>query len=156
MKYLTAFLALAIVLTVGLACSDNDGGTTKTTNTNETTTNKGETKPDAAGGVTVESVTLTNPDDETVTDFKTTDKTQNFAIKLSEFESGTKVKGVFTAVNAGGEKNQKILEKEMETNMLTNTVHLSLSLPNPFPKGDYKIDVYINGKLARTVNYKVL
>jgi hypothetical protein len=149
MKHLSAILALAILLTVGLACSDS--GETTTGNSNTTTATK--TEP-ANGAVAVKSVTLMNADDETVTSFKPSDLTHKASIEFTEMGAG-KVKGVFTAVNAGGEKNVKILEKEIELTSVMNTAKFTLKLEQPFPAGDYKLDVYLNDKLVKTHNYKV-
>lgn len=159
MKNLSAILALAILLTVGLACSDS-GKTTSTDNA----ANKGDStaakNESAENGVSIAWVKLYKDDGsggegDEVTGFKASDNPQHFKAHLSEFESGTRIKAVFTAVNAGGENNFKILEKEIETNSITNEGVFSLKMPNPFPVGDYKADFYINGKLAKTVNYKV-
>ncbi len=149
MKNLSAILALAILLTIGLACSES-GETTTTTNDNTTTT----TKTEQASGATVKSVTLMNAEEETVTSFKPSDLTQKASVEFSETGAG-KVKGVFTAVNAGGEKNVKILEKEVELTSLMNTAKFTMMLEQPFPVGDYKLDVYLNDKLVKTHNYKV-
>ncbi len=155
MKHLSAILALAILLTVGLACSDSGEKTTTTTTTNGGTATA-TTKSDSASGgaATVESVKMTNADDDDVTAFKTTDTAQKFDVKFSETSVG-KVKGVFTAVNAGGQKNYKIMEKEIEVGTLMNTAAFSLTLDKGFPAGDYKLDVYMGEKLVKTQNYKV-
>jgi hypothetical protein len=149
MKHLSAILALTILLTVGLACSDS--GETTATGDNSTTQTK--TEPES-GAVAVKSVTLMNADDETVTSFKTSDLAHKASIEFSKMGAG-KVRGVFTAVNAGGEKNVKILEKEIELTSVMNTANFTLKLDQPFPAGDYKLDVYLNDKLVKTHNYKV-
>ncbi len=148
MKNLSAILALAILLTVGLACSDSD----ETTTTNSNTTTAAKTEP--ASGATVKSVTLMNADEDTVTSFKPSDLTQKASIEFSETGAG-KVKGIFTAVNAGGQKNVKILEKEIELTSVMNTAKFTMMLEQPFPTGDYKLDVYLNDKLVKMHNYKV-
>ena len=147
MKNLSAILALIILLTIGLACSDSNDATT-------TTNGSAPTKTELASTVTVKSITLMNAEEETVTSFKPSDLTQKAAIEFSETGAG-KVKCVFTAVNADGQKNVKILEKEVELTSLMNTANFSVKLPNPFPVGDYKLDVYLNDKLVKTHNYKV-
>jgi len=147
MKHLSAILALAILLTVGLACSDS--GETAATSDNTTAT---KTEPES--GATVKSVTLMNADDETVTSFKPSDLTHKASIEFSKMGAG-KVKGVFRAVNAGGEKNVKILEKEIELTSVMNTANFTMKLEQPFPVGDYKLDIYLNDKLVKTHNYKV-
>jgi len=34
-------------------------------------------------------------------------------------------------------------------------VDFTLSHDNPYPTGDYKIDIYLNGELAETVEFKI-
>jgi hypothetical protein len=145
MKHLPAIIALAILLTVGLACSDSGETATNTTSA---------TKTDSESVATVKSVTLTNADEETVTSFKPSDLMHKASIEFSKTGAG-KVKGVFTAVNAGGEKNVKILEREIELTSVMNTANFTMKLEQPFPAGDYKLDVYLNDKLVKTHNYKV-
>lgn len=143
MKYFSAIIALLMLLCAGLACSDGDGGgATKT---------KDES---SSGAAHVEEITLKNADDETVTSFKPSDKTQKVSVKFSETNPG-KVKGVFTAVKAGGEKNFKVLEKEVELGALMNTANFAATIDAGFPAGDYKFDLYVNDKLIKTHNYKV-
>jgi outer membrane usher protein FimD/PapC len=95
-----------------------------------------------------------NSGGDTVTSFKPSDLSHKAAVEFSETGAG-KVKGVFTAVNAGGEKNTKILEKEIELTSAMNTANFTMKLEQPFPAGDYKLDVYLNDKLVKTHNYKV-
>jgi uncharacterized OB-fold protein len=163
MKNLSAISALMILLFVSLACSDSGGTTTassdKPADENTTQAKQEKTESDESG-VYVEWLKLYTDDGsgdegDEVTGFKPTDNPQHFVAHLSEFEGGTKVKFVFTAINAGGEKNYKIKELEQETNSLVNQVTCSFKLPRPFPTGDYKVDVYVNGKLSKTVKYKI-
>lgn len=139
MKYLSAILALSIVLVFGLGCSET--GDAKSPEKN-------------SDGATVESVTLLGADGAEVKQFKPADNPQKFAVKMSETGAG-RVKAVFTAVDADGQKNVKLLEKELELTAAMNTASYSLKLPGDFPVGTYKIDVFVNDKLAKTVEYKV-
>ena len=66
------------------------------------------------------------------------------------------------AVDAGSRENKKILEKEITLNAETlkgvkekDPVDFTLSHDNPYPKGDYKIDIYLNGELADTVEFTI-
>lgn len=151
MKHISAILALMILLTVGLACSDS--GSEKTTGDNAPA-KQPTNQNDSSKGVTVEYITMKNADDETVTSFKPSDRVQKIAVQLNSTGVG-KVKGVFTAVNAGGEKNFKMLEKEVELGTMMNTATFTMSLTKDFPVGDYKFDFYSGDKLIKTHNYKV-
>ncbi|HET9800755.1 MAG TPA: hypothetical protein VFP82_03630, partial [Chthoniobacterales bacterium] len=59
--------------------------------------------------------------------------------------------------NAGGATNQKLWEKELVTteDNLRADFSLSNSGDQPFPPGDYKIDIYLDDELVQTVRYKV-
>jgi hypothetical protein len=149
MKHLSAFLALALLLTVGLGCSDSG----------ETSAAGGENKANNAkttesAGITVDYVTMKDSEDETVQSFKPTDRSQKISVQFSQTNVG-KVRGVFTAVNAGGAENYKLMDKEIEIGMLMNQASFTVSLDRDFPAGDYKLDVYVGGKLIKTHNYKV-
>lgn len=146
MKHLSAILVLAILLMIGLACSDSGG--------ESNSGNSVASKNDSSSAPTVEEITMKNANDETVTSFKPTDKTHKIAVKFSETNPG-KVKGVFTAVDAGGEKNFKILENEVELGTMMNTATFTAKIDTGFPAGSYKFDAYLNGKLIKTHNYKV-
>ena len=114
--------------------------------------------------VSIEKVTLVRDAGdkfEPVKSFKPTD-TFGALVKLSEAKTGTRVKGVWTAVDAGGLENKKIFEKEVTLNSETlkgvrekDRVDFTLSHDNPYPAGDYKIDIYLNGELAETVEFKI-
>lgn len=156
MKHLSAIIALTILLTLGLACSDSSDGKSTSSDTGNGVVAKDNsaTGKDSSNAVSVEEITLKNADDDTVTGFKSTDTVQKIAVKFSETSPG-KVRGVFTAIDAGGEKNFKILENEVELGTLMNTATFTAKLDKGFPAGSYKFDVYLNGKLMKTQNYKV-
>ena len=119
---------------------------------------------DVENEITIEKLTLvkdTGKDFEPVKSFKPTD-TLGVLVQLSEALEGTEVKGVWTAVDAGDLHNKKIFEKdveftpeEIENAKNPSRVDFTLSHDDPYPTGDYKFDVYLNGKLAYTLKFKV-
>ena len=139
MKNLSAILAFGLLIAFGLACSFSVGKT---------------------GVVTVESATLAKDNGgkpgDTVTGFTPLDKVQYFVVNLNEGKAGTRVKGVFTVVDADGETDQKMGETEVVTADEDQTkANFHISLPSGFSAGEYKADFFLNDKLAKTVNYKV-
>ena len=98
---------------------------------------------------------------ETVKSFKPSD---NFAVLvfLSEPKIGTDVKASWTVVDAGEMKDKKLLEKKIEITEKAiegvkeaNRINFSLTHDKPYPPGDYKTEIYLNGELAKTVEWKV-
>ena len=75
---------------------------------------------------------------------------------------GTKVKGIWMIVDAGEMRDKKIFEKEVTftKEALANTkikdrVDFTLSHDNPYPTGDYKVEIYLNGELSDTVEFSI-
>ena len=58
-------------------------------------------------------------------------------------------------VDADGTQNKKIKDIDYSTKTLENVIHGHLTLPQDWPKGKYKVQVYVNGDLDKTVNYTV-
>jgi hypothetical protein len=114
--------------------------------------------------VSIEKVTLVRDAGdkfEAVKNFKPSD-TFGVLVQLSEPTTGTKVKAVWTAVDAGGLENKKIFEKEVEITPETlkdvankNRIDFTLSHDNPYPTGDYKAEIYLNGELDQTIEFKI-
>lgn len=114
--------------------------------------------------ITVEKLVLvkdTGKDFQPVKKFKPTD-TFGVLVQLSEALEGTEVKGVWTAVDAGDLHDKRILEKKVEFTAEAikhaknpSRVDFTLAHDDPYPAGDYKFDVYLNGQLADSVEFAI-
>ena len=95
------------------------------------------------------------PVDPTST-FPTDQAVINLVVTVANAPSDTKVKTVWTAVDVGdaAPANTKIDEAELTMDASGNA-HFTLSLPNSgvWPAGKYKVEIYLNGKLNRTLEY---
>jgi hypothetical protein len=82
----------------------------------------------------------------------------HLVVNVANAPSDTKVKTVWTAVDVGdaAPANTKIDEAEVALDS-SGTAHFTLSLPNSgaWPVGKYKVEVYLNDKLDRTLEYSV-
>jgi hypothetical protein len=94
------------------------------------------------------------PGDQTF-NFEPGDHTIHCVTTLKNSKSGTKMKFSWWIVDAGGSKNEKIKDIDYSTGALENVVHGHLTLPRDWPIGKYKVQVYVNGDLDRTVSYNV-
>lgn len=74
---------------------------------------------------------------------------------LNNAPDDTVVKGVWTLVSADGfDSNQEIDSAEITGG--DNTYYFSLDrASDPWPVGQYKIDLYLNDQLVQTVNFEV-
>lgn len=78
-------------------------------------------------------------------------------VSISNAPSDTKLKVVWTAIDVGdaAEPNTKIEETEV---MVDGSRNIDFTLtPNQetWPAGTYKVDIYLNDKLDRTLNFSV-
>ena len=98
-----------------------------------------------------------DPVDPTST-FPTDQSVINLVVTVANAPSETRVKTVWTAVAVGdaAPANTKIDEAEVTMDSSGNA-HFTLSLPanGAWPTGKYKVDVYLNDKLDRTLEYTV-
>lgn len=125
------WLALAMVVSALLACSFN----ASTANIKDVTMAR-----DAEG----QAPTTTFAQDDTF----------HCLVQLANAPDETTVKAAWTAVEAEGvEPHFFIDETELTTG--SGQLHFNLSNDNLWPTGKYKVDLYLNGKLSRTVDFTV-
>ena len=75
-------------------------------------------------------------------------------VQLKNAPDDTTLKAVWTAVNADGvDPNYLIMETEYTGG--DELVHFTLSNDNFWPTGDYKVEIYLNDKLDKTLTFTV-
>jgi hypothetical protein len=125
---------------------------------------KDEDADDSDSEVTIEKTVLSKQTDDGFDPVKSFKPDDAFAVLvfLSEAKVGTKLKAIWTIVDAGDQQDEKILEKKIELTAEAidgvkeaNRINFSLTHDKPFPTGDYKVDIYLNGELAKTVPFKI-
>jgi len=78
----------------------------------------------------------------------------HLGVRLKKPRTGAKVRGVLTAVDAGGVKGYKIVEQTLAA-AAVNSVHFRFSLPRPWPVGLYRVDLFLDGKKELSLPYRV-
>ena len=161
------FVGLSLVL-VAAACSFSVGSPQSSTS-NKSTSATSSPKPSSASspdtnsdssGVQITSVKLAK--DFTygdvvnqTTSFYPSDREFHLVVDLGNAVDGTAIGGTWYAVDAGSHQNEKL---DSETYTLKNgedRVHFTLSNQENWPKGKYKVQVTLNGKLMRTMDFRV-
>lgn len=103
----------------------------------------------------VRKVTLSRTESgEAVASFSPTDRILYAAIELNRIETGLTGKTVWMAVDTTGGQNIEIAQKEF-SGLAVNTINAQVELPRDWPTGKYKLDIYLNGALAKTVEFPV-
>lgn len=161
MKHHPAWLAMGLVLFVVLAC--NLGKKTDTnvnSNSNTNSNSNSSTDVDTGSGVAIKEIHMAKDDGngkpgESTLGFSPGDRTIHCVATLKEAKAGTPMRFSWWIVDADGSKNQKVKEINYNTRARENIVHGHLTLPQDWPIGKYKVQVYVNGDLDRTVFYSI-
>jgi hypothetical protein len=162
MKHHPAWLATGLIVFVVLACnlSKNTNNSNSNSNSNSSSSSNSSTDSDLGSGDAIKEIHMAKddgngaPGDETES-FSPSDRTVHCVATLKAAKSGTQMKFSWWIVDADGTKNQKVKEIDYSTKTLENIVHGHLTLPQDWPIGKYKVQVYVNGDLDRTVFYSV-
>jgi hypothetical protein len=87
--------------------------------------------------------------------FEPGDRTIHCVTTLNTPKAGTAMRFAWWIVDAGGSHNEKFKEIEYTTRAREYLVHGHLTFSRDWPIGKYKVQVYVNGDLDRTVFFDV-
>lgn len=159
MKLHAGWFAASLLLCVVLAC--NLSKTNSNSNTNTGSSTNSSTAAPSGPGEYISEIRMSkddgsgDPQDEALSVFNPGDRTIHCVVKLKDAQPGTKMKFSWWVIDAGGEKNEKIKEIDYTTRENENVVHGHLTPPRDWPSGKYKVDVYVNGSVDKTIGYSV-
>ncbi len=152
MRKQSAWLAAGLLLFAVLACNLSKSKNSNTTNAN--------TNTEVTSGSAIKEVHMAKddgngkPGDHTNT-FAPDDRTIHCVATLNEAKAGTQMKFSWWIVDADGTQNKKIKDIDYTTGALENVIHGHLSLPQDWPTGKYKVQIYVDGNLDKTLPYTV-
>jgi hypothetical protein len=157
MKQHPAWLAAGLLVFVVLACNLGKK-TASNSNLNPNSNSNAGAEADGSRAAIKEIHMAKDdngaPGDET-NSFDPGDRTVHCVATLKEAKSGTQMKFAWWVVDADGSQNQKIKEIDYKTRALENVIHAHLTLPQDWPTGKYKVEVYVNGDLDKTAFFSV-
>ena len=161
MKLHSGWLAAGLLLFAVLACnvSKNTNNSNNSNNGNKNSNSSTSTRP-ANADVYIDQINMAKDDNgepgESATSFAADEHTVHCVINLNKAKAGTKVKFTWIGVDVEGmKKNDEIKSIDYTTNSFENKVHAHLTLPKDWPKGKYKVEVYINDALDKTISYTI-
>jgi hypothetical protein len=150
-----AWLAAGLLLFAVLAC--NLGKNKNASNVNN---NNANTETEASSESAIKEIHMAKDDGNGQPGAHTSvyapgEHTIQCVATLKEAKAGTEMKFSWWIVDADDSRNQKIKDIDYRTKTLENVVHGHLTLPKDWPKGRYKVQLYVNGNLDKTVPYAV-
>ncbi|HXI24342.1 MAG TPA: tetratricopeptide repeat protein, partial [Pyrinomonadaceae bacterium] len=89
------------------------------------------------------------------TNFAASDRVLHCIAELNQARAGTLVRFVWKTVKVGSSQNEAFKTVDYTTKAGESRVHGNLSLPNDWPRGTYKVEIYINNALASSVSYSI-
>ena len=161
MKHHPAWLAAGLLVFVVLACNLGKLKNENTnSNSNSNSSSNSNTSTDLGSGAAIKEIHMAKDDGsgapgDKADSFDPGDRTVHCVVSLKQAKSGTQMKFAWWIVDADNSQNQKIKEIDYRTRALENVVHGHLTLPQDWPAGKYKVEVYVNGDLDRTVFFSV-
>lgn len=151
MKRHSAWVAFGLLLFVVLACN-----LSKNKNSNiDVSVNSGSNRPANAEVYTEEVYAAKSEDGSPTSSFSPSDRTVHVVINLNKAKSGTDVKVIWFAEEVEGATNKELKTLEYTTKAFDKKIPGYLRWSQDWPKGRYKVEVYINGNLDRTIYYDV-
>ena len=123
------------------------------------TSNHGGTSTTGTGDLVVDRVYMAKnypaATADITTSFAASDRVIHCIAELNQAKAGTIVRFVWKTVSVGGSRNEAFKTVDYTTKAGESSVHGNLSLPNDWPRGTYKVEIYVNNSLASSVNYSV-
>jgi hypothetical protein len=159
MKHHPAWLAAGLLIFVVLACSLGKKTANTNSNSNSNSNANSSSSTDTGSGAGLKEIHMAKDDGgipgAETDSFAPGDRTIHCVTTLKEAKSGTQMKFAWWIVDAEGSQNQKIKEIDYKTRPLENVIHGHLTLPQDWPAGKYKVEVYVNGNLDKTAFFSV-
>ena len=132
----SAFVMLAVAAVALSAC----GFSISTANITDVTLGKGY-----ESGAVVEPTTVFAQEDQEI----------QLAVNVANAPDDTQVKAVWSIVDVAGHEPAVLYESPLTLNSGENIAHFSLTNDQPWPAGKYKVEIYLDDKLSKTVEYQV-
>ena len=163
MKHHPAWLAAGLLVFVILACnlgkkanSNNGNGNTNSNNSNS----QASADADVGSGLAIKEIHMAKDDGngspgEATDTFEPGDRTIHCVITLKSPKVGTQIKFSWWIVAAEGAQNEHIKDGDYKTRARDDLVHGHLTVPEDWPAGKYKVQVYVNGDIDKTAFYTV-
>jgi len=159
MKHHPAWLAAGLLVFVILAC--NLGKKSNVNNRGASgNSNSSPSEVDLGPGLLIKEIHMAKDDGngtpgEETDMFEPGDRTIHCVTRLKTSKPGTQMRFSWWIVDSGDTQNTKINDIEYKTKAGDNLIHGHLTMRQDWPVGKYKVQVYVNGDLDRTVFYTV-
>jgi hypothetical protein len=146
-----AWLAAGLLIFAVLACN-------LTKNKNSSPYN-GNTNAPTRADVYVDQIQMAkdengDPGDSTTT-FDPSDRKVHFIVTLNKPKEGVRLRAVCVAADVGGVRNKELKSIDYTTKPSETKIDGYFTSPGRWARGQYRVEVYVNGALDKTQNFTV-
>jgi hypothetical protein len=92
---------------------------------------------------------------QTVKAFRTKDNPIHCLVTLSRAAEGTRVRFIWTALDAGGKRDEVLATTEVVTKAGETVADGQLSLPREWPTGRYRVRAIANNRSSKTLDFQI-
>jgi|SRR5215831_5125559 len=163
MKLHSGWIAGVLLLSVIFACDLSNKNSNNSNNSNKNKNSNSSSPPvthrPANADVYIDRIYMAKdnkgkPGAEAQS-FDPSDRTVYCVIVLNKAKKGVNVRYVWKAVDVEDRKDEEIKTLEYTTNSFEKEVQGNLQFSTEWPKGTYRVEVYINENLDKTIDYTV-
>jgi hypothetical protein len=152
MKRHPGWLAAGLLIFTVLACNLSK-------NKNSSSSNDKPTNRPANAEVYVDQIQMVKDDNgkpgDSTTTFQPSEHKVHVIITLNKAKAGTLVRAVCVAADVEGARNKELKSLDYTTTAADKKVAGYFTSPGDWAKGQYRVEVYINGALDKTLNYSI-
>lgn len=157
--WLAAGLLVFAVLACNLSKNSNNSNNSNSNSNRNNNSNSPVTNRPANADVFVEQLTMAKDENgkpgDSTTVFEPSDHKIHCVMNLNKAKGGTKIRTVWVAADAEGASNQQLKSLDYTTNSFEKRISGYLTKTTDWPKGTYRVEVYVNGNLDKTIDYTV-
>lgn len=162
MKRYSGLLAAGLMISVVLACNlSKNSNNSNNSNNRNANANRATPLPTRRPNtdVFVNRIYMAQdnngkPGNET-SSFAGSDRKIHCVIELNKAKKGTQVRFIWKAVDVAGVPSGEIKTIDYTTNSFENKVHGNLSRQQDWPVGKYRVEVYVNDSLDKTIDFTI-
>jgi hypothetical protein len=151
MKHHPAWLAAGLLLFAVLACNLSK-------NRNSSSNNSNSNAP-ARADVYVDQIQMAKDDHgaagDSTTTFDPSERKVHFIVTLNKAKAGTRMRAVCVAADVEGVRNKELKSVDYVTNSDDTKIKGYFTSPGRWLRGQYRVEVYVNGALDKTQNFNI-
>ena len=158
-EWLAAGLLLAVVLGCNLSKNKNSNNSNNTNSNRSRSSSAPTPNRPADAAIYVDTVNMARDENgqagTATTTFSPNERTVHCVINLNKAKGGTRIRVVWVAEDVEGTTNKELKALDYTTKAFEKQIRGHLTWSDSWPTGTYRLEIYVNGALDKTLNYTI-